>query len=94
MAAVCILEVDFIILGSTSLKQKRSVVRSIKDRVRSKFNVSIAEVGHHDLHARCVLGIVSISNERSDAEKRLRTISALIDSYPGVRVVLSEFQWV
>ena len=43
--------------GCASLKQKRSVIRSLRDRLRSKFNVSVAETGLQDVHARAEISI-------------------------------------
>ncbi|MFZ0214204.1 MAG: DUF503 domain-containing protein [Candidatus Acidiferrales bacterium] len=44
-----------------SLKDKRQVLRSLKDRLRAHFNVAVAELDHHDLWQRSVVGVVSIS---------------------------------
>ena len=45
-----------------SLKEKRMVVQRLKDRLRRKFNVAVAEVDHQDLWQRAVLGVASISS--------------------------------
>jgi uncharacterized protein YlxP (DUF503 family) len=58
--------------GSHSLKEKRMVLRRVKDLVRQKFNVSIAEVGDdNDLWQRAVLGIAAVGNQRSFVEPSL-----------------------
>lgn len=49
--------IELHIHGSQSLKAKRGVVRSITQRVRNRFNVSVAEVGGQDTWQRCVLGL-------------------------------------
>ena len=51
-----------------SLKEKRIVVRKIKDRLRARFNVAVAELDHQDLWQRAVLGVVSISSDRKALE--------------------------
>jgi len=51
-----------------SLKEKRMVVRSLKDRLRSRFNVAVAELDHQDLWQRAVLGVVSISSDQKALE--------------------------
>ena len=51
-----------------SLKEKRFVVRKIKDRLRARFNVAVAELDHQDLWQRAVLGVVSISSDRKALE--------------------------
>ncbi len=49
---------------SHSLKEKRAVLRKIRDRLRSRFNVAIAELDHLDIWQRATLGIVSISDSQ------------------------------
>ena len=49
--------------GSHSLKEKRRIVKSIKDRVKSRFNVSIAEVDTLDSWQRATLGVACVSND-------------------------------
>ena len=49
--------------GVTSLKGKRSVVKSLIGRLKSRFNISIAEVDHQDNKTRAVIGIAIVSNE-------------------------------
>jgi hypothetical protein len=54
-----------------NLKEKRQVVRSIIDRTRSRFNVSVAEVDKHDLWQLCSLGITCVSNSESSVRDLL-----------------------
>jgi uncharacterized protein YlxP (DUF503 family) len=61
---VGVLEIDLLLRGNSSLKGKRKVLNSIKDRTRRKFNVSIAEVDHNDLLQRARLGICCVSNDK------------------------------
>ena len=58
-----------------SLKEKRLVLRSLKDRLR-KFNISIAECDHQDLWQRATLGVVAISSDHVILEK---TLNAVVD---------------
>jgi len=60
---VGLLTLDLHFPESNSLKAKRWVLRSIKDRIRNKFNVSVAEVGANDLWQRSVIGIACVANE-------------------------------
>lgn len=60
---VGILKVEIFIGWSTSLKDKRRVVRGICDRIRSRHNVAIAEVDNCELWQRCTLGIACVSND-------------------------------
>lgn len=57
-----------------SLKDKRLVLRKLQDRIRGRFNVSVAELEYQDLWQRSVLGVVSISNDRQNLETVLEAV--------------------
>lgn len=61
---VGILRLGFYIHGAASLKDKRQVVRKVTDRLRGRFNVSVAEVGDNDIWQRALLGICAVANDR------------------------------
>jgi len=63
-----------------SLKGKRQVLRAIKARVRTKFNVSIAESDDNDLWQRAELGICQVGNDRGFVDSALREVVNFIDS--------------
>ena len=58
------LTLELRIEGAQSLKDKRQVVRSLKDRLRAKFNVAVAELDSTDLWQRATVGVVSVSGSR------------------------------
>ncbi len=58
-----ILQVELTIDGADSLKDKRRVVASLKDRLHREHQVSVAEVGNHDVHRTATLGLAMVSNE-------------------------------
>jgi uncharacterized protein len=58
------LTLEIRIEGAASLKDKRQVVRSLKDKLRAHFNVAVAELDHTDLWQRATVGVVSISDSR------------------------------
>jgi Uncharacterized protein conserved in bacteria len=64
---------------SHSLKEKRMVVKSLRDRIRSRFEVSAAEVGAHDLHQRGRIGIAVVSSDATTAENVLRSIEEFVE---------------
>ena len=70
---ISLLTLDIFLPDSHSLKDKRIVLRRLKDRLR-KFNVSIAECDHQDLWQRSTVGIVYISSDRGILEKTLNTV--------------------
>lgn len=63
--------VELLVHGSGSLKQKRGVVKSIMQRTRNRFNVSVAEVDGQDAWQRAVLGLSTAANESGIARQRL-----------------------
>ncbi len=71
---------DLIIPSCNSLKEKRIVIKSIKDKIQHKFNVSIAEVDFQDKWQRARLGIVQVGNNYQYIEKNMNSIYRLIES--------------
>jgi uncharacterized protein YlxP (DUF503 family) len=70
--------VTLFVAGSHSLKEKRSVIRRLKDLVTQKFNVSIAEVGSNDVWQRAVVGLALVGNERRFVESQLDEVLSFI----------------
>jgi hypothetical protein len=62
---VGVLRLALVIRGARSLKDKRSALRRILDRVRARYNVSIAEVGDNDVWQRALVGVTAVANDRS-----------------------------
>jgi uncharacterized protein YlxP (DUF503 family) len=73
---VGVLHLELSIPGATSLKDKRRVILSLKDRIAHGHNVSVAEVGALDEHRRCIMGIAMVSNDKRYVEGGL---SKLVD---------------
>ena len=85
-----VLQLEIGIHDAMSLKDKRRVVKSIKDRIAHGHNVSIAEVGALDEHRRSILGVAMVSNDSGYVEGAL---SKLVDFVRGVpKVDLIDFQ--
>ena len=70
-----------------SLKDKRHVLKSLKDRLHQRFNVSAAETGHHDLWQRAEISACVVSTDRRHAEEVLREADRLVEAAPGARIV-------
>jgi len=68
IAVIAFLTLEVRIESAHSLKDKRHVTRSLKERLRAGFNVAVAELEHNDLWQRATLGIVSISDSRDYLE--------------------------
>jgi uncharacterized protein YlxP (DUF503 family) len=80
---VGLLTLELHIQHAQSLKDKRQVLRSLKDRLRVKFNVAVAELEHHDKWQRSVVGVVTISGEEQHVEESLQQILAEADLILG-----------
>ena len=90
---VGLLSIELHIAGARSLKDKRAVLRRLKDRV-GRFNVAIAEVAHHDLRQRAGLGVVTIGVDQEIAERTLESVVAEIERLePGV-LLRTEVEWL
>ena len=76
---VGVLRLTLFLPENHSLKGKRSVLRTIKARVRNKFNVSIAEASDHDLWQRGVLGIAQVGTDEPFVDAALREVVRYID---------------
>ncbi|MEQ1793020.1 MAG: DUF503 domain-containing protein [Nitrospira sp.] len=79
--------VELWIPESQSLKDKRQVLHSVKDRLRGKFNLSIAEVDGQDLWQKAVLGMACVANDGGHVEQVLEQALNVIKSMPTIEVV-------
>ena len=70
-----------------SLKAKRQVILSLKDRLRDKFNVSVAEVGDQDLWQKAVLGVACVANERTYVNQVLDQVVNLVRATPTIELL-------
>lgn len=84
---VGVLHVDLHIEAAQSLKSKRQVLRSLKDRLSARFNVSVAEVGSQDLWQRAEIGIALVALDAKRADAALRKVEGHIRSHPGAVVL-------
>ncbi|MER3403060.1 MAG: DUF503 domain-containing protein [Armatimonadota bacterium] len=87
-ARVGLLTVELYIGGCRSLKEKRQVVQSVTRRLRNDFNLSVAEVDHHDLHQRACLAIACVGNRSEFVNQVLSTVLERLQSEG--RIVLLE----
>ncbi len=79
--------VELYLPESDSLKAKRQVLLSVKDRLRDKFNVSVAEVGDQDLWQKAVLGMACVANEGAYVNQVLDQAVNLLRSVPMIEMV-------
>ena len=87
MPSIGVLTLELRLEESHSLKEKRHVVQSLKDRLHNRFNVSAAETAHHDLWQRAELTACVVATDRRHAESVLREADHLVEAADGARIV-------
>lgn len=80
---------ELAIPGCDSLKEKRSVIRSLRDRLRSKFNLSVAETAFQDSHRRAQLTVVLVTTDGHFAESVLQKADHLVEQHGGAVITSS-----
>jgi hypothetical protein len=78
---------DLRIPGCGSLKEKRHVVKALTAAIRQRFNVSIAEVDHHDLWQRTTLGVSVVSTDGYHAKRVLHEVEKLVGRWAEVDII-------
>jgi len=94
MASVGVLTLELRLGNSHSLKDKRHVVRSLKDRLRSKFNVAVAEIAYQDLWQRSAIAAVTVSSDREQAERVLRSVEEEAAGLLGPELAEATLEWL
>jgi len=84
---VGILEIRLAIREARDLKAKRRILKSLKDRIRGRFNVSVAEVGRQEAHQHSDLAVAVVATDRRFADRVLGQVINLVRGCHGVQVV-------
>jgi hypothetical protein len=84
---VGIVRIELHLPAASSLKDKRAVVRSLKERVRNRVQASVAEVDHHDLWQRATLGVAIVSSETRHLDELLQKVRNLVEAEPEAQVL-------
>jgi uncharacterized protein YlxP (DUF503 family) len=88
-----LLTLEIHISEAQSLKDKRQVLRSLKDRLRAHFNVAVAELEHQELWQRSKVGVVSISADSKHLEESFAAIAAESERLLGRDLVSQEIDY-
>ena len=94
MAAIGVMTLEIRVENSHSLKDKRHVVKSLKDRLRAKFNVSVAEIDYQDLWQRALIAVVIVSADHAHAELVLQTVEREAVELLGPQLVGAVVEWM
>jgi uncharacterized protein YlxP (DUF503 family) len=94
MPAIGVLTLEIHVEAAHSLKEKRHVVKSLKDRLRERFNVAVAEIDFLDSWQNSVVAAVTVSKDRSHAEQVLQAVEAHAAGILGGALAGSSFEWI
>lgn len=89
---VGLLSIELHLPEADSLKSKRIILRSLRDRIKNKFNVSIAEVDGNDIWQRSVLGVACVGNETNIINNVLNKVRDIILNTPSVELLNSRIE--
>lgn len=92
--SIQLITVELIIPHAQSLKDKRQVVRSLKDRLRKRFNLAIAEVAYQDKWQRVLLAITMVGPDRQPLLSDADRVRNLIEESPDAQVTDYHQQWL
>lgn len=90
---VGLLTLEIHISEAQSLKDKRHVLRSLKDRLRAHFNVAVSELDHQDLWQRSRVGVVTISGDGKHLEESVQAIAAESERILGRDLLSSQIEY-
>lgn len=85
---------ELLIYDVQSLKQKRSVLKSIQTRLKQRYNLSVAETAYYDSWQRAELTLVTVANDRVVCERELQRALTLIDGQPEAERTITEYEWL
>ncbi|MBS6534451.1 MULTISPECIES: DUF503 domain-containing protein [Peptoniphilus] len=78
---------EIYIFNANSLKSKRSVVKSIIEKSKNRFNISIAEVGENDKWQKSIIAFSTISNDQRLVEETIEKVINFFDSYSEIEII-------
>ncbi|MCW8995805.1 MAG: DUF503 domain-containing protein [Psychromonas sp.] len=93
-AFITLLTVELLLPHSHSLKEKRRVLRGLKERIRSKFNASVAETAYQDKWQRAVLAVCLVGSDKHHLLLSSAQISNLCKETPDIIITVIEQQWL
>ena len=81
------LQLELFLPASDSLKAKRSVLNHVKERVRSRFNASVAEIDHQDLWQRATLAVAVVGGAPGVVDHVLHDVLSVVEREPRLQVL-------
>jgi hypothetical protein len=93
-AHILFIAIELHIPHAHSLKEKRKHVKSLRDRLRAKFNASVAEIDALDDWQRSIIGVTMIGNDRRYLEGQSSNMETLLTEYRDIQLIHIEKQWL
>ncbi|WP_134686243.1 DUF503 domain-containing protein [Brevibacillus migulae] len=90
---VGVVHVELYMPSCQSLKDKRSIVKSVLSQLRGKLNVSAAEMAYLDQWQRCEIAIAAVANEVAFLQKELAAAIRLVENAPGVELIRADTEY-
>jgi uncharacterized protein YlxP (DUF503 family) len=94
MPTIGVLNLELRLEDSHSLKDKRHVIKSLQEKLRNHFNVSVAEIDYQDLWQRGMVSVVTVSSDHVQAEKVLQSAERFAASQLGPQLVCATVEWI
>ncbi len=94
MPSVGVLTLELHLDDAHSLKDKRHTVKSLKDRLRNKFNVAVAEIDYQDVWQRALVSAVTVSSDHLHAEQVLQSVEREAAAILGGTLVGATVEWM
>lgn len=91
---IALLTVELVIPWAQSLKDKRSAVHGLKDRLRSRFNAAVAEVDHQDKWQRAVIAVCMLGNDRRQLASEMSRVRQVCEEARDVQLADIRQQWL
>ncbi|MGD8630373.1 MAG: DUF503 domain-containing protein [Gammaproteobacteria bacterium] len=91
---ISLLTMELLIPWARSLKDRRSAVRGLKDRLRSRFNASVAEVAYQDKWQRVILAVCIVDNDRRRLEATMARVRQLTEEAHDLEITDMRQEWL
>ena len=91
---ISLLTIELMIPWARSLKDKRRAVRGLKDRLRARFNASVAEVAYQDKWQRAIIAVCIIGSDKRQLESNMSKIRQLCEEAQDIQIADMHQQWL
>lgn len=94
MPVIAVITFELHIPHAKSLKDKRQIVKSLKDRLRERFNVAVSEIADQDIWQRSTIAAVTVASDRTVANQTLQRVETEAATLLGAMLVSVNVEWL